>query len=78
MTNRKHHERLVVLFILGVLVLNYPILYLFGSNAMWLGIPALYLYLFACWFVLIVLLAVLVERRPVGEQDSANHGPPHR
>lgn len=78
MTNKKYQERLIVLFILGVLVLNYPIMHLFGAGSMWFGIPVLFLYIFVCWLVLILLLALLMERRPGGDRDTVNPGHLHR
>ncbi|MCU7813070.1 MAG: hypothetical protein KZQ77_17840 [Candidatus Thiodiazotropha sp. (ex Notomyrtea botanica)] len=75
MSNKRNHERLIALFLLGVLALNYPLLHLFGEASLWLGIPVLYLYLFCCWFVLIVLMALLMEGRRAGERDTlhSNH-----
>lgn len=67
---KRKHERLIALFFLGVLVLNYPLLHLFGSPSLWLGIPVLYLYLFTCWLVFIVLLALLMERPLGGEKGT--------
>lgn len=73
MLNTRHHERLIVLFILGVLVWNYPLLHLFGSGVVWLGIPVLFLYLFFSWLVLIVLLALLIERQTVSDREGSQH-----
>lgn len=55
-------QRLVAIFLLGCLLLNYPILYLFDKIHDVLGIPLLYLYLFGVWAALIGLLAVVAER----------------
>jgi hypothetical protein len=55
-------QRLVGLFLLGCLLFNYPLLALFNSRATVFGIPLLYAYLFAAWTLLIVLVAVIVER----------------
>ncbi len=74
MSPKRNHERLIVLFILGVIILNYPILHLFGAGTLWLGLPVLYLYLFFCWLVLIILVALLMERRPSGERDGSHYG----
>jgi hypothetical protein len=41
--------KLVLLFILGALVLNFPVLAIFNSAATLGGIPVLYLYLFGLW-----------------------------
>ena len=54
---------LVALFLLGVLLFNYPILALFNIPGTWLGIPLLYLHLFAAWAALIALMAWVVERK---------------
>ena len=56
-------QRLVALFLLGVLLLNYPLLTLFTGHARVLGIPVLYAYVFAVWVLLIALMALVVERR---------------
>jgi hypothetical protein len=55
-------QRLFGLFLLGCLLFNYPLIALFNSRAMVFGIPLLYAYLFAAWTLLIVLVAVIVER----------------
>jgi hypothetical protein len=54
--------RLVALCMLGCLLFNYPILALFNRPATFLGIPALYAWIFGAWTVLIVLMAHAVER----------------
>ena len=56
--------RLVALFVLGWLLLNYPLLALFGRLGAVSGIPALYLYLFIAWAALIALVALVAERAP--------------
>ena len=60
-TSRKG-QRLVGLFLLGCLFFNYPLLALFNVRATFLGVPMLYAYLFAAWALLIVLVAVIMER----------------
>ena len=54
--------RLVGLFLLGCLLFNYPLLALFNTRATLFGIPLLYAYLFSAWALLIVLVAVIMER----------------
>jgi hypothetical protein len=54
--------RLVALFLLGVLLFNYPLLAVFNRTAEVLGIPVLYAYIFFAWAALIGLLALVVER----------------
>ena len=55
-------QRLVALFLLGVLLFNYPLLAVFNRSAEVLGIPVLYAYIFFAWAALIGLLALVVER----------------
>jgi hypothetical protein len=55
-------QRLAVVFLLGVLLFNYPLLALFNRTATLAGIPVLYLYIFGAWALLIGLAALVVER----------------
>ncbi len=55
-------QRLAALFLLGFLLLNYPLLDLFAGPGYVLGIPALYVYVFAVWALLIALMAFAVEK----------------
>ena len=52
-----------MLFIFGVLALNYPLLALFSKTILWYGIPLLYLYLFGLWIYFILLIAIVTERK---------------
>ena len=56
-------QRLVALFLLGFLLLNYPLLNLFAGPGHVFVIPALYVYVFAVWALLIGLMALVVETR---------------
>jgi len=60
---RRKIQRLLVLFAFGCLTLNYPLLALFSKNALWFGIPVLYLYLFVLWILFILLIAIVTERK---------------
>ena len=65
-------QRLVALFLLGWVLVNYPILSVFdvdprngvdgGLDRVWLGIPAVYLYVFGVWAAMIALMAWIIER----------------
>ena len=54
--------RLAFLFILGVLLFNYPLLALFNVQGSFFGVPVLYAYIFAAWGLLIALVALVMER----------------
>ena len=56
-------QRLAAVFLLGCLLLNYPFLSLFNKPGEILGVPLLYVYIFAAWAVLITLMAYVIEKR---------------
>ena len=56
-------QRLVALFLLGCLLLNYPLFSLFAGAGRVLGIPLIYVYVFFAWAFLIALMAIVIERR---------------
>jgi hypothetical protein len=54
-------ERLVALFLLGIVAFTPPFLGIFNTPRLIFGIPLLYLYLFAVWGLLIGLVALTVH-----------------
>jgi hypothetical protein len=59
--------KLVLLFVTGALLLNFPVLAIFDRAATLGGVPVLYLYLFGLWIAGIVAVFVLARRRWDGE-----------
>ncbi len=57
-------QRLVALFLLGALLFNYPLLYLFNQSSEVIGFPILYTYIFIAWALLIAAFAYVVEKSP--------------
>lgn len=55
-------QRLVGVFLTGLLLLYSPAITLFDRALEWGGFPISYLYLFGVWLLLVVLAAVTVER----------------
>ena len=55
-------QRLVAVFIAGMLLLTSPVLWLFDRPLVVLGLPLLHVYLFSVWLGLIVAVAWIVER----------------
>lgn len=55
-------ERLAAAFLLGMLLFNPPLLAVASRDVLIAGIPLLYLWLFGGWLVLVVVLALVVER----------------
>jgi hypothetical protein len=62
--------KLVLLFIVGTLLLSFPVLAIFNRPLMVAGVPILYLYLFAVWALGIAAVFVLA-RGPWDEGPSA-------
>ena len=60
--------KLLVLFVLAALVLNFPVLAIWNRGVTLGGIPILYLYLFAVWAGGIVVVAALTRHRRDDEE----------
>lgn len=56
-------EKLALLFIVGALLLNFPVLAIFNRETTLAGVPILYLYLFGLWAAGIAAVFVLARRR---------------
>jgi len=61
--SKKQGERLAGMLLIGLLMLNYPLLSIFSRPLLWFGIPALYVYLFVFWALFIGLAALVLEKR---------------
>ncbi len=62
----KKNKRLFALFLLGCVLLNFPILSLVNLETLIFGLPLLYVYIFSVWCLLIALTALATFFRPVG------------
>ena len=67
--DKNKHQRLLALFLLFLMLFNYPIINIVNQPVLVAGIPLLYLYLFTAWLIMIVLLA-LVVRRHLTQKDK--------
>lgn len=54
-------QRLIGVFLAGVLLLYSPAMTLFDRASEWAGVPLSYLYLFGVWLLLVLLAAMTVE-----------------
>jgi hypothetical protein len=64
-------QRLSALVVVAGLVLLYPFVSAVGAVSFILGIPVFYLYLFACWAVVIVLVgATMWWERPATKRQK--------
>lgn len=67
--------RFLALFLLGTVAFNPPLLAIFDVDTLVLGIPLLYVYLFAAWATLIALVGLAAERSGgPGGADMDEHG----
>ena len=66
----KINKRLVALFLLGCVLLNFPILSLVNLKILIFGLPLLYVYLFGVWGLLISLTALVTLFRSRGRPDD--------
>jgi hypothetical protein len=57
------NARLVVLAVLGFVLFNYPLLHVFDKHVLVLGVPLVWLYVFAAWGLLIALVGLTVRDR---------------
>lgn len=55
-------QRLVAVFLVAVLLFNYPIVSLFDRPELLAGLPTLYVTIFTVWGAVIAAMAWIVER----------------
>lgn len=71
-------QRLVAVFLIGLVLFNYPVLSLFDRAAIFFGMPLVFAYLFMAWAGLIVLMIWVVEHNPErsdrGERSERSGG----
>ncbi|HOB62515.1 MAG TPA: hypothetical protein PKI41_10395 [Candidatus Competibacteraceae bacterium] len=72
---QQSREYIVILFIVGVLALNYPIVELFDRSWMPFGVPLLYFYLYVVWLALIILLILVVQHSEIIGADPSQPPP---
>jgi hypothetical protein len=68
------NERLVALFLVGLLLFNYPLLAMFNAPTLVLGVPKLYLYLFVAWAVLIAGAALVLRLTEADDAGARGEG----
>ncbi len=72
MSGNRTRERLLALVAGAALAFNYPLLYLFAEGGMLFGWPLLVVYLFLTWLIVIVMTALLMERKPSPPSDASS------
>jgi len=71
-------RRLVGIFLLGMVLANYPILSLFNLDRLFIGIPLLYLYMFSLWTVIIFLIILVIKPWVSAEESPTRSSPKTR
>lgn len=61
---KRKGERLLSLLIVGILLLNFPLLSVFSSKHLFLGFPVLFVYLFVVWGLIIGAMVLVLRDRP--------------
>ena len=59
---KRHQQKLIVLSLLILLVLNLPIVLLFDSAENVLGFPVIYIYIFSVWLFSVLMSWIVVQR----------------
>jgi hypothetical protein len=63
MRDTRTSDRLIALFLLGVLAISPPLLAVFRVDAFIADMPLLFFYLFGAWTLLVAFLALIIEAR---------------
>lgn len=76
MRNAVLGDRLIALFLLGILLLTPPAMAIFNVDRLVFGIPLLFLYLFGAWILIVLLMAIVLRtaRHPGGAEGSSPDG----
>ena len=72
----QRNDRLVALFLLGIVLFTPPLLRVFGGAATLGGWPVLFIYIFLVWGVVVALIAVDVESRDDERKRRPNKSAP--
>ncbi len=56
-------QRAIALCVLSIALLNFPLLAIFSTEGVFLGIPTLFVYVFSAWLLCIGLAALIAESR---------------
>lgn len=63
-------ETWVILFILGIIMMNYPIIHIFDTPSRIFGMPALFIYLIIGWLISIGFIYLFVKAISLDDQEN--------
>jgi hypothetical protein len=59
---KRHEQKLVILALALLVVLNIPVVYIFDTGAAIFGIPLLYAFIFFVWLLAIVISYIILSK----------------
>lgn len=59
----KKAQKLISLFLISLLLMNFPLLSLFNTPSLLGSIPLLYVYIFGAWLVLIIIIGLIINKK---------------
>lgn len=71
MKEKLKEQKLLIIFILFFLLLNFPLLSISNIPVIVVGIPSLYLYVFAIW--LLMIISMYIWSRESDDHTPTNH-----
>lgn len=66
----KKAQKLISLFLISLLLMNFPLLSLFNAPSLLGSIPLLYVYIFGSWLVLIIIISLIINKK---EKQKPKH-----
>ncbi|HTP64117.1 MAG TPA: hypothetical protein VMJ66_01910 [Geobacteraceae bacterium] len=63
-------ETWVIFFVLGIIMMNYPFIQIFNSLGPFLGLPALFIYLFIGWLLSICVIFLFIKAIGIKDGDK--------
>lgn len=70
LTRLRLRESWIVFFIIGFIMINYPFINIFNKPYEICGIPLLFLYIYCCWAIFIVVIYILVRSINLPEERN--------
>lgn len=69
-------ESWLIFFILGIMLMTFPILHIFNKPVLMLGVPLLFLYLTTGWIVSIIVIYLFVAASRTGTRKTNERDEP--
>ncbi len=63
MNQKMRNEKLILFALLIIVLLSYPLIAIVNKPILLMGIPILYLYIFFVWFIIVVIIKSLTDKK---------------